>query len=57
MEYEKNLCQDVRGLLKGDLIAEYFSDVEELRQHWQECEKCQASFPDGTPQFTDILNP
>ncbi len=54
MEYKEDPCRDLRDLLAGNLRAEYFSDVEAIRQHWRECEKCRASFPDGIAQLKGI---
>ncbi|MBZ5515442.1 MAG: hypothetical protein LAN62_11515, partial [Acidobacteriia bacterium] len=42
-------CQDLRNFLSGNLEVEYFSDIgiESLREHWYECEECQAQLPDA----------
>lgn len=42
-------CQFLRDFLAGNLEFEYFSDIgiESLREHWHECEECQAHLPDA----------
>ena len=44
-------CQDLKDFLAGNLIAEYFSDIDTRRQHWEDCKVCQMSFPDAKVQI------
>jgi len=56
MEYEEDLCQDLNYFLAGNLVPEYFSDIEELRQHWENCENCHTLLPDVNEQIKQFEN-
>jgi len=54
MENQEDSCRDLHDLLSGNLNAEYFSDIEALRQHWLYCDKCQKFLPNAAEQLQGI---
>jgi hypothetical protein len=54
MENQEDSCRDLHDLLSGNLNAEYLSDIEALRQHWLDCDKCQKLLPNAAAQLEGI---
>jgi hypothetical protein len=54
MENREDSCRDLHDLLSGNLNAEYFSDIDALRQHWLNCGTCQELLPNAVAELQII---
>ncbi len=54
MVLEIDHCQWLRDLLGGEVVELYLCELSELREHWQECDRCRASLPETPSQLAYI---